>query len=243
MTFTVCSCTPLWVCGSVFAYWLHAGCWPFADKAWASAGASCGQLILPLAVMAGSRSRPRGPLGICPTQLRQAVCVHSGYLGYCSIVGLNIQTLWKIEAIIDDAHSIFMLFPPPLFISLVSPSCRSTADNHSWTQQVFFSCYLMGNGDFCRSQLLFSRYCQALKKCLSSFTLLPPEDTGWLAVPLLWCRRLCVLWTFILDVKFQRIITPRDIPTRPCSTRLCCQGDSIENYGHSSACTAWAPWM
>lgn len=73
-----------------------------------------------------------------------------------------------------------------------------------------------------------------------------PENTGLLALSLLWCRRLCCLWTFILDVKFQRIITPvpeRNVLTRPCSTLLCCQGDSIENYGHSSACAVWAPWM
>lgn len=120
MTFTVCTCSPLWICGSVFAYWLLAGCWPFADNAWASAGASCGQLILPLAVMPESRSRPRGPLGICPTQLRKTDCMCAQWATwlYCSIVGLNIQMLWKIELILDDAHSCLMLFSPPCFIYL-----------------------------------------------------------------------------------------------------------------------------
>lgn len=70
-----------------------------------------------------------------------------------------------------------------------------------------------------------------------------PANTGWLARPLLWCRRLYCLWTFILDVKFYRIITRSNSSIRPCSTLLCCQGESIENYAHSSACAVWAPWI
>ena len=38
MTFGVYVCTPLCIPVHVFAYWLCAGCWPFADKAWSSGG-------------------------------------------------------------------------------------------------------------------------------------------------------------------------------------------------------------
>lgn len=38
VTFGVYVCFPLCICVHVFAYWLYAGCWPFADKAWSYGG-------------------------------------------------------------------------------------------------------------------------------------------------------------------------------------------------------------
>lgn len=139
MTFTVCSCNPLWICGSVFAYWLHTGCWPIADKAWASVGASCGQLILPLAVMPRSRSRPRGPLGIYPTQLRKTrlyVCTVGNLviLFYCWIKYPDAVENWTHFKWCSQLFYVFFPLPHFFFPALnYCPSWQSSGDNHSWT--------------------------------------------------------------------------------------------------------------